>query len=240
MKHDGQKIRDLRQIRGMTQEKLALLSKVSERTVQRAENGQPMAIETLNDLAAALEIPVSDLVAENVAGKDTATILRRVTSARTFIDELGKAGVALFDCDVDPSKEEIEHVLALVEAVEQRLPVPWDVNMRPEPLSLRQKIELSVKVTDLLSEVENFGIGLFTAASWIRARYPYYDSDEGVTATYSRQRFESVMTLRIRLSRTANDRTFDAGVISWGLEEEPVPVRATDPFDISDDDDVPF
>ena len=52
MKHDAAKLRAIRESMGMTQEKLAILSSVSPRTVQRAEAGAGMSLETLNDFAA--------------------------------------------------------------------------------------------------------------------------------------------------------------------------------------------
>lgn len=240
MKHGHEKLRHLRKLKGMTQEKLAHLSKVSERTVQRAESGEEMSIETLNDLAAALEVPVTSLVEVDEAVPDTSVVLRRVTSARAIIDDLAKAGVAHFDCTVDPKKEELQLVLELVGTIESRLPSPWDDSQSPEMLSLRQKIELAAKLTDLLAEAAALGIGVFTTNSWIRARYPYFDVDEGFRITRGGQPFENVMTMQILVSRSDAERSYGQQTVGWNLEQEPEVLRPA-AFDSDlDDDDVPF
>jgi transcriptional regulator with XRE-family HTH domain len=53
---DGAKLRNLRLRKGMSQEKLGLLTNLNKRTIQRAENGQPVAIESLAFMAEALEV----------------------------------------------------------------------------------------------------------------------------------------------------------------------------------------
>jgi transcriptional regulator with XRE-family HTH domain len=54
-------IRQLRLTRGWSQEQLAGIAGISARTVQRLEQGQPPALETLKALAAAFGIGVADL-----------------------------------------------------------------------------------------------------------------------------------------------------------------------------------
>ncbi len=54
-------IRTLRTRRAWSQDHLAAAAGVSARTIQRIERGRPAAAETAIALAAALEVPVSDL-----------------------------------------------------------------------------------------------------------------------------------------------------------------------------------
>ncbi len=235
MKHDAAKLRAIRESMGMTQEKLAILSSVSPRTVQRAEAGIGMSLETLNDFAASLEVPLSELVHDpDDTGRDTQTALRRVTVARTLLDDLTRAGVALFDCETDPSPSEMGAVLALVSLVESRLP-HWDHEQAPASLSLRERIEVSATISDYLSTLNEAGLGLYSAASWIMARVPRYDMDEGFYATHTRQRFERVMTLQILIARSADSKIYRKAPEGWGLEEEP----KSDPPS-ADWGDVPF
>jgi len=236
VKHDAAKLRAIRESMGMTQEKLAILSSVSPRTVQRAEAGAGMSLETLNDFAASLEVPLSELVHDpDKTGRDIQTALRRVTIARTLLDDLARAGVALFDCETDPSPSEMGTVLALVSQIELRLP-HWDHEQAPASLSLRERIEVSATISDYLSTLNEAGIGLYSAASWIMARVPRYDMDEGCYATHTRQRFERVMTLQILIARSADSKIYRKAPESWGLEEEPKP----DPASGDDWGDVPF
>lgn len=58
---DGEAIRAWRIERGLSQEKLASLSDVTRRTIQRAEAGEPVSLETLNFIADALDVPASKL-----------------------------------------------------------------------------------------------------------------------------------------------------------------------------------
>jgi len=57
-------VRRLRLERGWSQEQLALLCGLSTRTIQRIENGQPPALETLNSLAAVFSVSVQELEAK--------------------------------------------------------------------------------------------------------------------------------------------------------------------------------
>lgn len=57
-------VRRLRLDRGWSQEQLALLCGLSTRTIQRIENGQTPALETLNSLAAVFNVPVQELEAK--------------------------------------------------------------------------------------------------------------------------------------------------------------------------------
>ena len=63
---DGAKLRSMRVQKGMSQEKLGLITNLSKRTIQRAENGKPIAIETLAFIAEALEIEPEKLRARQL------------------------------------------------------------------------------------------------------------------------------------------------------------------------------
>lgn len=59
---DGGKIASLRNGKAITQEKLAALSNVTPRTIQRLEAGSPAQAETINQVAASLEVMPTDIV----------------------------------------------------------------------------------------------------------------------------------------------------------------------------------
>lgn len=229
MKHDARKMRLVRESMGMTQEKLAILSNVSERTVQRAEAGANMRLNTLADFAAALEIPISELVIEpedRSADKDVG--LRRVMSARALVDDLAKAGVATFDCDVEPTDTEMEPLLAVVDLVENHLPRPWDLEQQPAASSLSDRIRLAARLRALIEALAAGGIGLYAATSWIHARYPTWDSGEGCRCTYDNQPFQKVMTLQITIAREADDKVYRKPHMAWGLDQLIAPSELTD------------
>lgn len=58
---DGELIRKLRTGRGWTQDELADIAGVSERTIQRVETSDSCSLETKRALAAAFELTLSDL-----------------------------------------------------------------------------------------------------------------------------------------------------------------------------------
>ena len=243
MKHDPIKLRQLRESMGMTQEKLAILSNVSERTVQRAEAGAAMRLDTLSDFAAALEVPLSELVAdaENVAGGNDVS-LRRLRTGRPLLDELAKAGVAVLECDVDPDPQEVDALLDVVRTIEQRLPQPWDFEQWPAAMNLSEKIVLAAQISKSLAALDGFGIALFGSSSWINARYPRYDIDEGHRYTRTTQPFERVQTMQLLLTRSAEEKIYRKGHENWPLEVEPPSADVNNVFGAADDldDDVPF
>ena len=58
-------LKQLRAQKGWSQETLAEKSKISVRTIQRIENGKRANLETLKDIACALEVEVTTLTREN-------------------------------------------------------------------------------------------------------------------------------------------------------------------------------
>lgn len=245
MKHDPIKLRQLRESMGMTQEKLAILSNVSERTVQRAEAGATMRLDTLSDFAAALEVPLSELAtdAEDFAGGNDVS-LRRIRTGRPLLDELAKAGVAILECDVDPSSQEVEALIEIVRMIEQRLPEPWEFEQRPAMMDLSERIVLAAQISKSLAVLDGFGIALFGSSSWINARYPRYDMDEGHRYTRVNQPYERVQTMQLLLTRGAEEKIYRKAPDEWSLEVEPPRVEIEDHQALRTaddlDDDVPF
>ncbi|MEF7476961.1 helix-turn-helix transcriptional regulator, partial [Pediococcus pentosaceus] len=54
-------IADLRKQKGLTQEKLADISGLNVRTIQRLESGEDASLETLRSVAVALKVEVAEL-----------------------------------------------------------------------------------------------------------------------------------------------------------------------------------
>ena len=62
-------ISDLRKQKGLTQEKLAELTGLNVRTIQRLESGEDASLETLRSIAVALDVEVIELF-ESVSSKE--------------------------------------------------------------------------------------------------------------------------------------------------------------------------
>lgn len=242
MKHNAKLLRQVRESMGMTQEKLAILASVSERTVQRAEAGHTMSLETLNDFAAVLEMPLSALVVDpDEINSEEPLGLRRVDSPRTFIEQLAKATVAVFECEVDSSDEELDSLIKLVELIEPRMPTPWDFDQNPGAGSLKERLLAGANISTALNSLSGWEIGLFSSASWIYAQVPRWDVDEGCRYTRDAQRFERVMALHIVIARGGDDRLYRKPPSNWGLTIQPPPAPQPELGGAGDlDDDVPF
>jgi transcriptional regulator with XRE-family HTH domain len=237
MKHDAKKLRLIRESMGMTQEKLSILSNVSERTVQRAEAGANMRLDTLSDFAAALEVPLSELVLDHDDAQDADASFRRLAGGRALMDELVKAKVASFTSEVDPTDDELADVLELVRVTEELLPSPWEQDQRPAAsANLSTTIKTAAHLSKLIHSLGVAGIGIFASASSISAKYPRYDMDEGFMCTSGRQRFERVSTLQLLLCRSKEEKVYRSAFRGWPLETEPTPAV----FETDLDDDVPF
>lgn len=62
--YNGRKIRELRELRCWTQEQLAEIAKLSPRTIQRLEKGQPASLESLRAVSQALQVSFEEIRAE--------------------------------------------------------------------------------------------------------------------------------------------------------------------------------
>lgn len=74
------KVKALRLARAWSQEQLAEMAALSVRTVQRIENGDQPALETLSALAAVFGVSVAELSGQSEAGEEA--LDQRITAAR--------------------------------------------------------------------------------------------------------------------------------------------------------------
>jgi transcriptional regulator with XRE-family HTH domain len=90
-----------------TQRQLADAAKVTERTVQRAEDAQGLSAETLQAIAGAINVPLDDLRRDVVADQVKATVdkykvvqLEVLEHSSQFQNLLARADALYFDCIV--------------------------------------------------------------------------------------------------------------------------------------------
>lgn len=184
-----------------------------------------------------LELPVDALCATAPGEGARPTVpLHRATSARDLLSDIDRAGVARFDCTVDPVGTELEPVLAIIDLIESRLPVPWDFHARPAVLTLREKVEMTARLTTLMGKIEVMKMGIYTHAAWIEAQYPRYDIDDGETYTMGGQAYEMVLTLQMLICRSGSEKVHEKPITKWGLDVKPVSI----PSPVEVDDDLPF
>lgn len=89
-KEIGERIRKLREKRAWTQAQLAEISDLSERTVQRLEEGKPASLETLKALASAFDLDVQTLCEDDPSSTKKNEDVTKQVSQRYEIISLSK------------------------------------------------------------------------------------------------------------------------------------------------------
>ncbi|XXD09582.1 helix-turn-helix domain-containing protein [Klebsiella sp. R445] len=84
--NSSNQVKQLRLQRAWSQEQLAELTGVSVRTIQRIENGDRPALETLSALAAVFEVNVADITADAPAGNET-SLDQRIEEAKARLHQ---------------------------------------------------------------------------------------------------------------------------------------------------------
>jgi transcriptional regulator with XRE-family HTH domain len=225
----------------MTQEKLAAMSKVNHRTVQRAERSASLQLDTLASLAATLGVTVGELTLTNgdpdqtdqtETSESNAVVLRRITSGKTLIDLVCDSFSGKLYCAAEPTEENINTLTDMIERVEKLIPKPWETPMEAETLTLAQRLRDALAITAQLAELERFGIAVFAGTYTASAQVPRYDVDEGCMYTRMNQRFEPVAVCRISINPVGAERVTVKVSDEW-QDETPSSPRSLD-------DDIPF
>lgn len=208
---DPQKIIPLRANLAMTQEKLAQMSKVHPRTVQRAEAGHPINLETLADLAAALGVPAESILArkEPEEAGDTSdmwtnTTVRRVASGRELLENLRKARLGALEYEIEPTSQNLPVLKRTIEALQPHMPRhPLDMSeFRNAPFipSLVDELEAIVGINSQLQELQDQELALFVGMQFLNAVMPCYDPEEDRFVFHNNQSPERVWAVRLLLA----------------------------------------
>ncbi len=244
---NGPRVRELRNQRSMTQEKLAAMSNVDLRTVQRAEQNRPVQLETLASIAAALGVTVpeitlrdseqSELPETSTPVEPNAVVLRRTSSGKAVLDALCSCFSGHLECAAEPTPENVDALTELVEHIERHIPNPWQTPMDADVLTLSQRLREALEIKTKIEALEKFGLATFIGTYTSRAQVPHYDIDEGCMSTRIKQKFEPVKVARISIAPAELDRITVRVSDQW---EEPAPQKepASEPIPI--DDEIPF
>ena len=225
----------------MTQDKLALMSGVSQRTVQRAERGEPLQLETLASLAPALGVIVGELTRtegdpertdQPETSETNAVVLRRITSGKALIDLVCGSFSGHLDCAAEPTEENINALTDMVERIGKLIPSPWETPMEAQSPTLAQRLREALAITVRLVELEELGVAVFAGTYTARAQVPHYDEDEGHMCTRGNQGFEPVTVCRVSINPVGVERVTVKVSDEWqeSAPSPPLPV----------DDDIPF
>jgi transcriptional regulator with XRE-family HTH domain len=240
---NGPRVQQLRVRQSMTQEKLAAMSNVNHRTVQRAERGEVLQLDTLASLAAALGVTVGELTlpddsAEQIdrdeSSESNAVVLRRMTSGIALIELICDSFSGKLYCGAEPTEDNIATLTDMVERIERLIPNPWASPFEAENLTLAQRLREALAITSQLTELERLGIAVFAGTYTARAQVPHYDPDEGHVMTWRGQKFEPVTVCRISINPVGVDRVTVKVSDEWQDQASPAPSP------LPSDDEIPF
>lgn len=201
---NGARIRELRESASMTQEKLGHMSNVDRRTVQRAERGSRLQMETLSSLAAALDVPVTQIVTVDVPSNNvddlnakSLVVLNRIRSGMTLLNIVRESFEGTIACEADPTSENVEAMTAVVERLEELMPQPWISPHNQVQLALSERIRIAVTIGDYLMQLEEQGIAFFAGTYTARTQLPLYDADTMEMIIFGHSPFELVTICRV-------------------------------------------
>ena len=206
---DGNQLRQLREKKGFSQEKLAILCALNKRTIQRAEAGQPVALETASFMADALEVQRYRLRAPTAVANGPPeptewgeVVLVPTSSGRKIIDAIHRCFDASINNEVEPTEENIENLSALSARLDSVYSNPHLPVFENPQLSTSEILRLQADLNGDLSVLSGLGIRVFLATYTADRVVPHYDPDEGFMATRVGQRSEAVEVALIVLSDT--------------------------------------
>jgi transcriptional regulator with XRE-family HTH domain len=118
-KVNPQKIKEIREKRGWSQNQLADMAKVSLRTIQRMEKDGTCSIESVKSIAAVFEIDFKELLQEEKSKKnDDVDFLLRIEHGKQLTDLIGGKDASDFDFDMSvKDKKLIELIHSVFQSV---------------------------------------------------------------------------------------------------------------------------
>lgn len=203
---DGNKLRELRIQKGVSQEKLGLLTNLNKRTIQRAEQGHAVSLETIAFIADALEVDPKTLRAPQLelfeATKDAKplgqgeVVLVPVTKGSRLINSLRQAFKAHFEYQAEPTDSNLPLLEEFAEVINTAWVDPWQppdaIWERAAATSDTEVLRLQAKANRLLPQLADAGIKVFVASYESWQQIPKFDMDEGFMSVRTRQPKEKV------------------------------------------------
>jgi transcriptional regulator with XRE-family HTH domain len=242
-KPNGDKIRELRRLAGMTQDMLGIKSNMDRRTIQRAEAGRPLQMESLSSIASALGVPLPQLIdtsgvrvaeeSEDLAAQSL-IVLRPQQSGRALIDMIASSFDGKITCEAEPTTGNIDALTAITSAIESMMPDPWRTPMEDPKPSLTEQLRTALELGEQIKQLTEHEIAIFAATYTAQAQIPRYDMDTGDMYVSQRTPYNLVTICRIMLASAARgDR------ITLKVDDLYVPPKAP-AFGSGDVEDIPF
>lgn len=157
---NAERVRQLREAKGWTQQQLADKASMSDRTIQRIEKGDGARRDYVGAVAAALDVPVEEFLAP--AGDETAPSdipegawpvkLNRVTSGKKLLDLLLWSSRLEFAHDLDPGYPLSDTMTSFIDKCGE---VSMD-NIHLEQIDTSFAVETAIQEIDRLGSLNHF------------------------------------------------------------------------------------
>jgi transcriptional regulator with XRE-family HTH domain len=158
---DRAKVVSLREANFLSQEKLAALARVDRRTIQRLEAGEPVSIETLNQVAAPLKVTAYDLLLDPEESADdpdgsAGILLKPERSGLRIVDAICTSDRIDIGAAFEPWPEQIEFVAPLLRTLGELHPhtfenvADYDTSLRNPPSRLIIAAKVNASLPKLL------------------------------------------------------------------------------------------
>jgi transcriptional regulator with XRE-family HTH domain len=236
MKLDPLKMRNQRERLGYSQQNVADKSNVNLRTIQRAEGGATIHHESAAQIAATLEMSPHLLSLGSTRVEPTAPLgktitLRRATSGRSVIDTLDQTVMCKIECDVEPTNDNLHLLKTVATLIEMNMPEPLnqDKICWPPTRTLADRLDLIANLNETIKALDQQGISLFLAVTWLVVYMPDYDYYERGFFWKEIKEATGCRAARIIISDQTPEKMVRTAFIKWPLEIED-----------DDDDLVPF
>jgi transcriptional regulator with XRE-family HTH domain len=254
---DGGKIRELREGAGMTQEKLAIMSRVDRRTVQRAEQGTRLQMETLSSLAAALNVPVSQIISTELKVDEideltakSLVVLNRIQSGIALLNIVRDNYDGRIACEAEPTPDNVDALTSIIGKLEEIMPDPWRRAQDDVTLTLSDRLRAAVAIGEQIKVLEGKGVAFYAGTYTARTQIPWQDYDTGEMQTSSRTPYQLVTNFVVIVAPLSNGERITvkeknvyappkAPAFESGFEGPPAKSPAGPPPSAMEDD-IPF
>lgn len=237
---NGPQIRKLRAQLGFTQEKLAAMSAINIRTIQRAENGEPLELETFNQIAQALNTTPLVIQTRRVEDDDGGNengfvVLRPTVEGAKLVLAVRNSFETEVEYDAEPTDETIELLIDLVSKLNAVSPKHWDEEWvrgftKPGDADV---LRIQLEATKLITQLAAHGIDVFVGSYFAARKVPIMGEEGLYTSTNQKKTPQTVV--RVRISNTGLERIKIAVDDEWKAPKVEDFSRGPD-FD----DEIPF
>lgn len=221
MKCDSNKVIELRTKNALTQEALAGKSKLNVRTVQRAEAGDTIGLQTVQELASALGVQHSELLLDEPStehGDEAQTYegiaiaLRPQPSARTLLDIIYDCRDCRLGHNVDLDAETVEIVKEFCDVLRPILPTLCpgypnppaaqvnDTFLRSEATVFFERITVEAELNGTMAKLGSSGLEVYAGSFVDLQTVPRWDEEFGEWLISKNQRAEAVKIAVIRIA----------------------------------------